>query len=324
MIQMTVADLLQAQKGGLELSLVAGGKGLSRRITNYRIQKSGLTLTGLFDNVHSGRIQILGNNEIKYLATLVPDQQKIMLEGVAKREVPCFIITRGLEAPDSLIDVCERLDVPLLRSFVLSSTFIIRIDKYLENNLASSTTVHGVLVDVHGVGVLLIGKSGVGKSECALDLLIKGHRLIADDIVQVKKAYPNTIWGACSPVVRHHMEVRGLGIINVADLFGVNSVRDSSVIDLVLELVEWHGGVEYDRLGLEHKTYRILEEEIPLLTLPVSQGRNLASIVEVAARNHILREQGIDSALRFQEKLDASLIRERLSRGPSKKSDNSN
>lgn len=313
MIQMTVGDLLQAKTGVLELSLVSGGEGLPRRITQYRLQKTGLALTGLYHNVHAGRIQVLGNNELEYLATLPHERQVEALMGVARHDVPCYILTRGLEAPASLLEVSTALGLSVLRSNLLSSTFVIRLDKFLETNLAASTTVHGVLVDVHGVGVLLIGKSGVGKSECALDLLLKGHRLIADDIVQIKKSYPDKIWGACSPVVRHHMEVRGLGIIDVTDLFGVNSVRDSAVIDLVLELVAWSDGVEYDRLGLENKTYRILEEEIPLLSLPVSQGRNIAAIVEVAARNHILRAQGIDSAIRFQEKLDTRLIRDRLS-----------
>lgn len=312
MLQLTVGDLLKKSQFELDLELLSDDSGLSNRITKYRIQKSGLTLTGLYHNIHEGRIQIFGQNENDFFRTLDKDRQKIVIEGIIKQDVPCFIITRGIEAPESMIEVANEHSITVLGTPLVSSTFIINLTNYLETNLTASSSVHGVLIDVLGVGILITGKSGVGKSECALELLLKGHRLVADDIVEVKKSYPSTIWGACSPVTKHHMEIRGLGIINVAELFGVNAVRERERVDLVIELVSWDGNVEYDRLGLERKTYRILDVEIPLMTIPVSQGRNMAAIIEVAARNHILRERGIDSALSFREKLDARLIRERL------------
>lgn len=312
MIQLTVSDLIEDGEAGLELKLLCGSDGISKLIANYRIQKSGLALTGLYNNIHSGRIQILGQNEIDFLRTLSFERQQEVLEGVAERDVPCFVITRGISIPPALSVLSEKTGISILGTGLKSSTFIININRYLEPNLAASTTVHGVLLDVLGVGVLITGKSGIGKSECALELLLKGHRLVADDIVEVKKSYPSTVWGSCSPVTKNHMEIRGLGIINVADLFGVIAVRERKKIQLVLDLVGWAGNVEYDRLGLERKTYRILDVELPLMSIPVSQGRNLAAIVEVAARNYVLQEKGIHSALSFRKRLDARLIRERI------------
>ena len=316
MIQLTVGDLLESRDYGLNLRLLAGKNGLHRRITQYRIQKSGLTLTGLYQNIHDGRIQILGQNEISYLRSLPYERQKEVLRSVAEHNIPAFIVTRGLPAGRPLLEIGDEMDLPILSTAEISSTFVVMLNSYLEINLASATSIHGVLMDVLGVGVLLLGQSGVGKSECALELLLKGHRLVADDIVEVKKQYPSAILGSCSSVIQHHMEIRGLGILNIEDLFGVTAVRDQKRIHLVLELVEWRGDIEYDRLGLEHKTYAILGVELPLITIPVSQGRNTATIVEVAARNFLLQEKGIDSALSFQEKLDATRIREKLSAAP--------
>ncbi len=316
MILLTVGDLLEIKDQPMGLKLLAGDAGLGRRISQYRIQKSGLTLTGLYENVHEGRIQLLGQNEMDYLDSLPALRQKEVLKGVAGKGVPCFIVTRGLKPPAALLELAEEEGIPVLQSDEISSAFIIQLHHFLEFNLAASTTVHGVFMDVLGVGVLIIGISGVGKSECALELLLKGHKLVADDVVQVRRAHANVLWGSCSPVVQHHMEVRGLGILNVAALFGVTAVRERKRIEVVLELVEWDGSVEYDRLGLEHKTYTILDIEVPLLTVPVSQGRNTAAIVEVAARNFLLQEKGIDTALSFQKKINADLIRKRLRGNP--------
>ena len=312
MIQLTVNDLLETKEDALGLKLLSGANGLGRRITRYRIQKSGLVLTGLFENVHKQRIQILGQNELSYLASIPEETQYEVLTKLVQQDIPCLIVTRGLPALPSILAVSQENDIPVLGTYTITSTFILQLTRFLENNLSSSTTIHGVLLDVIGVGVLIIGKSGVGKSECALELLLKGHRLVADDVVQIKKAYPSTLWGSCSVLTQHHMEIRGLGILNVAELFGVTAVRDRKRIDLVLELVQWDGNVEIDRLGLEHKTYPILDNELPLITIPVTHGRNMAAIVEVAARNFLLQERGIDSALAFQKRLDANMIRERM------------
>ena len=198
----------------------------------------------------------------------------------------------------------ESHDIPLLRSHHQSSTFISLLTQYLEERLLAQTNVHGVLVDVLGVGVLLLGKSGVGKSECALDLVIRGHRLVSDDIVKVRLKLPAVLFGEGSDLLHYHMEIRGLGIINIKHLFGVASIRERKKIDLVIELVEWQDGQEYDRLGLEERSYELLGVKLPLQTIPVRQGRNITTIVEVAARNQLLKEMGYHSAIEFEERLE--------------------
>ncbi|HET6436449.1 MAG TPA: HPr(Ser) kinase/phosphatase, partial [Anaeromyxobacter sp.] len=197
--------------------------------------------------------------------------------------------------------------VPLLRTTHLSSTFIEAVQTCLEDVLTAQTSMHGVLLDVFGVGILLLGKSGIGKSEIALDLVMRGHRLVADDIVDVRRRTPDSVVGAGSEIIKHHMEIRGLGIINIKDLFGVAAIRDRKKIEIVLELVEWDPGVEYDRLGVEDRKFRILDVEIPMLIVPVRPGRNMTTIVEVAARNHLLKLQGHHSAREFQDRLNRAI-----------------
>ena len=203
--------------------------------------------------------------------------------------------------------LCEARDITLFSSALKSSEFIDRVTKYLEWHLSPTTSIHGVLMDVLGVGILLLGKSGIGKSEAALDLVMRGHRLVADDIVDVKRRTPDSVYGAGSEIIKHHMEIRGLGIINIKDLFGVASIRERKKIEIVLELVEWDPSVEYDRLGVEEKKFRILDVEIPMLIVPVRPGRNMTTIVEVAARNHLLKLQGHHSAREFQERLNRAI-----------------
>jgi HPr kinase/phosphorylase len=189
----------------------------------------------------------------------------------------------------------------------MSSVFIDKITKYLEDQLSPTTSIHGVLMDVLGVGILLVGKSGIGKSEAALDLVMRGHRLVADDIVDIRRRPPDIVFGSGSDIIKHHMEIRGLGIINIKDLFGIAAVRDTKKIELVVELVEWSPDEEYDRLGVEDLTYGILDVEIPQLRIPVRPGRNMTSIIEVAARNQLLKIQGHHSAREFQDRLNKAI-----------------
>jgi HPr kinase/phosphorylase len=217
------------------------------------------------------------------------------------------VVTKGLEATPELVAAAEEAGVPLLQTTHLSSTFIEEIQAYLEDILTASTSMHGVLLDVFGVGILLLGKSGIGKSEIALDLVMRGHRLVADDIVDVKRKTPESVYGMGSEIIKHHMEIRGLGIINIKDLFGVAAIRDRKKIEIVLELVEWDPAVEYDRLGVEERKFRILDVEIPMLVVPVRPGRNMTTIVEVAARNHLLKLQGHHSAKEFQDRLNRAI-----------------
>ncbi len=307
MAQLSIAELLSEKESGLDLELLGGRGGLDRRVNVPRIQKPGLALAGYTKNLHPDRIQVLGSTELTYLEEIfAADPQAAManLRQLCELPICCFIITKGLTAPPALLDEAERCNIPLLRSHHISSNFISLITQYLEERLLPQTSVHGVLVDVLGVGVLLIGKSGIGKSECALDLVLRGHRLVADDVVKVRFKFPAVLFGEGSDLLHYHMEIRGLGIINIKHLFGVAAIRERKKIDLVIELAEWQDGAEYDRLGLEDRHYELLGVKLPLQTIPVRPGRNITGIVEVAARNRLLREMGYHSAVEFEAMLE--------------------
>jgi HPr kinase/phosphorylase len=244
---------------------------------------------------------------MSYLATLPRDRAVEVLRTFFSQDVSCLVVTKGLDVPAEMVAAAEQHGVPLLRTTHLSSNFIESVQNCLEDILTAQTSMHGVLLDVFGVGILLLGKSGIGKSEIALDLIMRGHRLVADDIVDVKRRTQDSVVGAGSEIIKHHMEIRGLGIINIKDLFGVASIRERKKIEIVLELVEWDPNVEYDRLGVEEKKFRILDVEVPMLIVPVRPGRNMTTIVEVAARNHLLKLQGHHSAREFQERLNRAI-----------------
>jgi len=301
---LSIQELLSEKEAGLDLELLAGEAGLAHLVQVPRIQKPGLALAGYTTNLHPDRIQVLGSTELSYLESLPPEKVEINLRRLCELEISCFIITKGQTPPPILVRETERQGIPLLRTHHQSSTFISLITNFLEERLLPSTTVHGVLVDVLGVGVLLLGKSGVGKSECALDLVLRGHRLVADDIVKVRMKLPAVLFGEGMDLLHYHMEIRGLGIINIKHLFGVAAIRERKKIDLAIELVEWEEGKEYDRLGMVEQQYPLLGLNIPLLRIPVRQGRNMTSIVEVAARNQLLKEMGYHSALEFQDRLE--------------------
>jgi HPr kinase/phosphorylase len=306
-ISLAISDLLEDKEYGLDLSLIAGEAGLGHRLYSSRIQKPGLALTGYTEHLHPDRLQVLGNTEVSYLRQLSPDQVQSNIRRLCAFPISCFIVTKGLDPPAFLKEETERVGIPLLGSPLQSSTFISLITKFLEEKLLPTTHIHGVLVDVLGVGVLLLGKSGIGKSECALDLVIRGHRLVGDDIIHIKKKMPAALVGQAGETIQYHMEIRGLGIINIKDLFGVSSIREKKIIDMVLELVEWDPNHEYERLGIDDKVYTILGVDLPHLRIPVRPGRNLTSIIEVAARNFLLKGMGYHSAKEFHEKLLARL-----------------
>ena len=307
MAQISIAELLAETEAGLDLELIAGENGLDRLVQVPRIQKPGLALAGYTKNLHPDRIQVLGSTELTYLEEITaqdPERARQNIAELCAMEICCFIITKGQPAPQNLLSEVERRGIPLLRTHHISSTFISLITQYLEERLLPQTTVHGVLVDVLGVGVLLIGKSGIGKSECALDLVLRGHRLVADDVVKVRFKFPAVLFGQGSDLLHYHMEIRGLGIINIKHLFGVAAIRERKKIDLVIELAEWQEGAEYDRLGLEERHYELLGVKLPIQTIPVRPGRNITGIVEVAARNRLLREMGYHGAAEFEARLE--------------------
>ena len=217
------------------------------------------------------------------------------------------LVTKGLEIPAELAELCTENQLPLLRSRLPSSTFIERITLYLDSHLAPLTTVHGVLVDVYGVGVLVTGQSGVGKSECALDLIVRGHRLVADDVVEIRCRAGGILMGRGPELIRHHMELRGLGILNIEHLFGAASIRDRKRVELVVNLESWDDDVEYDRLGLDEATHEILGTALPFICLPVASGRNLSNLIEVAVRNHILKLTGFNPAEELTRRLQEAM-----------------
>jgi HPr kinase/phosphorylase len=304
MTGLSIQELLGEKEAGLDLELLAGERGLGKCIQVPRIQKPGLALAGYTTNLHPDRIQVLGSTELSYLAHLSPEKVERNLRKLCSLDISCFIITKGQEPPELLVRDAEAQGIPLLRTHHQSSTFISLITKFLEERLLPSTVVHGVLVDVLGVGALLLGKSGIGKSECALDLVLRGHRLVADDVVKVRLKLPAVLFGEGIDLLHYHMEIRGLGIINIKHLFGVAAIRERKKIDLAIELVDWKEDTEYDRLGLGDQIYTVLGLTIPLLKIPVRPGRNVATIIEVAARNQLLKEMGYHSALEFQDRLE--------------------
>jgi HPr kinase/phosphorylase len=306
-ISLSLQELLNDSEYGLGLTLLAGERGLTHRVTSSRIQKPGLALAGYTEHLHPARIQVLGNTEISYLKQSDDQIATESIQRLCSFPISCFIITKGLIPPQFLLDHAEASGIPVLSSQHQSSTFISLITKFLEERLLPTTHMHGVLVDVLGVGILLSGKSGIGKSECALDLVIRGHRLVADDMIFIKKKMPAALVGQSEEAIQHLMEIRGLGIINIKDLYGVSSIREKKIIDMQLELVEWDPDHEYDRLGVDDRRVTILGVEIPHICIPVRPGRNLGSIIEVAARNFLLKGMGYHSARDFQERLMARM-----------------
>ncbi|MFZ5439307.1 MAG: HPr(Ser) kinase/phosphatase [Myxococcota bacterium] len=293
----------------LKLELLEGGQeGLERAISSSRIQKPGLALTGFTEHLHPERVQVFGNTEISYLRTLTEEQQTAVLAKMFDARLACVVVTKGLEIPRPLQDGCRRTRLALMRTPLISSAFISQVQAFLEEALTATGSLHGVLIDVFGVGVLLLGKSGIGKSEIALDLIMRGHRLVADDIVNLTRK-AGDVYGHGNDLIQHHMEIRGLGILNIKDLFGVAAVRDRKKIELIIELVEWAPGQEYDRLGLDEKSMSLVGVEAPLSVVPVRPGRNMTTIVEVAARNHLLKLRGHHSAQEFAERLTQAIAR---------------
>jgi len=298
-----VQELEKDREHRLELTLMAGRNGINKKITHSQVQKMGLALTGFIQFINPERLQIIGNTEMAYFKTLAPGVQEKVIHQICSLSLSCLVITRGLEIPELLLREADEKGIPVFRTNLRSFDFIEQVTKFLEEKLASSSSLHGVLMDVYGVGVLILGKSGIGKSECALDLILRGHRLVADDMVHIQKRSPSSVIGSGFEVIQHHMEIRGLGIINIRSLFGVEAIREKKKIELVLELVEWDTHQEYDRLGFEEEKFSILGIELPMLRIPVTPARNLTTIIEVAVRNHLLKVMGYDSALEFEKKL---------------------
>jgi HPr kinase/phosphorylase len=308
-LQTTVRALLSGELEDLALKLITGDDGLDRTILRPRVQKPGLAFAGYYEYIKPGRVQIIGESETKYLQSLPVRLREKRVRDVAGLDVSCFIVTKGITPLEEFKHECEKRSVPLFSTPAMSSTAITRTTYFLEETMAPKITMHSGLLDVYGIGVLLLGDSGIGKSECALDLVYRGHRLIADDMVVIKRHPNDVLLGYSNDLLRHHMELRGIGIIDIKDLFGVASTRDVKPIDIVVRLEKWVEGTEYDRLGIAGETFELLGVSKPYVRLPVASGRNLALLVEIAARNHLMKLQGHDSARAFTQRIDEEIAR---------------
>ncbi|MEO7273563.1 MAG: HPr(Ser) kinase/phosphatase [Vicinamibacterales bacterium] len=305
----TIRTILRdlAASRSLDLELLAGGEGLDRRITIPHTQKTGLALSGFDAYLREGRVLVFGESEIRYLEGLEPPARIDVLKRILGYPLPCVLVTDGLDAPTEVLVEADRAQVPLLRTRTATPDAMSRLSAVLDTYLSARGLVHGVLLDILGLGVLVVGESGIGKSECALDLVVRGHRLVADDAVELRCRAQSFVLGSCPELTRHHMEIRGLGIINVQDMFGIASTRTSKRVELVVQLERWEAGREYDRLGVDDTFYDLLGIRIPLVTMPVAPGRNVAILVEVAARNQLLRASGHHAARRLVERVNRGL-----------------
>lgn len=301
-----ISELAADQEYNLQLSYLGEPRGENLRISEIHVHKLGLLLTGVEVTVHPSRIQVLGSTENIYLNHLDPARRQEIARLLVQRGVGCIVLTRNIEPPREFIEPLRESGICLLTTPLEGDAFIERASNFLLEKLTLQISIHGVLVDVLGVGVLLLGKSGIGKSECALDLVHRGHRLVADDLVELVK-WRELIIGHCSQLIRHHMEIRGLGIINIQDLYGISAVRERKRVDLVVELIEWSQQSKIDSLGLDAEAYSIMDVMIPHIRLPVLPGKNLSVIIEVAARNTLLKMGGHDSARAFQDKLSREI-----------------
>lgn len=286
-----------------DLELISGEEGIHKPITTSDISRPALELAGFFNYYPAERVQLLGRTEIVFSEGLAQHERKERMEMLCNDTTPAIVVSRGLEIPNELIEASERNSVPLMRTNMKTTRFSSKLTNYLDGKLAPTTAVHGVLVDIYGIGVLITGQSGVGKSETALALIKRGHQLVADDCVEIRQIEENLLVGSPPDLLEQLLEIRGLGIINVMTLFGAGAVRPSKKITLTVHMETWDENKHYDRVGLDEETIKIIDTEITKLTIPVRPGRNLAVIIEVAAMNFRLKRMGVNAAQQFTERL---------------------
>lgn len=262
-------------------------------------------MAGYFTHYPANRVQLLGKSELSFFEMLPKEDKIDRVQRLCTPNTPAIIISRGLDVPEELIEASNESNVPVLVSKLTTTQFSSQLTNFLESQLAPSTAIHGVLVDIYGIGVLILGKSGVGKSETALELIKKGHRLVADDCVEIRQEAENMLVGSPPPLLEHLLEIRGIGIIDIMTLFGASAVRPYKRITLVVELELWDPNKSYDRLGLDEEKMQIIDTKLTKLTIPVQPGRNVSVIIEVAAMNYRLKRKGLNAAEQFAQRLDA-------------------
>jgi HPr kinase/phosphorylase len=305
---LTLTDLFHEKKDSLALELLTPGVSLDRACDDPDISSPGLALAGFLDRFHDGRMQVLGETELTYLLSLDPEVRHERLEGFFRQDVPAAFVTKGQDVPEEVVAAATAHGVPLFRSELSTKDFFRRIKPYLEVALAPSTTVHGSLADVYGIGLLFVGKSGIGKSECVLDLVERGHRLVADDLIMVSRRGVDVLIGRGHELQRHHMEIRGIGIVDIGALFGIRAIRQQKRIEVVVQLEEWDDARSYDRTGLEREYTEILGVRLPRVTVPLNPGKNITVISEVVAMSHLLKVIGVDSAADFERRLQGVMV----------------
>ncbi|MBF0715272.1 HPr(Ser) kinase/phosphatase [Gemelliphila palaticanis] len=288
----------------LGLELVAGENGIDREIETSDISRPGLELAGYFSYYTPTRVQVLGTTELSFFSLLNDKEKNSRMRMLCTRKTPCIIVSRGQDVPEELLEAAKKYDTPILKSNSITTSLIAKITITLQRELAPDTSVHGVFIEVYGIGMLITGESGIGKSEIALELIKRGHRLIADDRVDIKELDNGILVGRCgSELIKHLLEIRGLGIINVMTLFGTGAVREEKIVNLNVHLESWDKQKQYDRIGLTKEYIKIHDTEIEKKTIPVRPGRNVAIILESAAMNFRLNEMGIDTAKEFENRL---------------------
>ncbi|MBC8527366.1 MAG: HPr(Ser) kinase/phosphatase [Candidatus Cloacimonetes bacterium] len=309
MNKLTVEILFNLNKKDFTLSLLSAKKGLKKQITTPELSRPGLALAGYLDTFAHDRLQILGETEIKYLKTLSPSKRYDAIKKILSQfDITGFIVSKGMYPSKELIFLADEYNIPVLQSTLTTINLYHGLNIFLQDWFAPSKSIHATLVDVAGVGILITGKSGIGKSECALELISRGHRLIADDVVNIKKRI-NIIMGEANKKIGHFMEIRGIGLLDIEKMFGIRAIRMQKRIETQVELIPWRHNMDYERIGLKERFNRILDVGIPIIYLPVSPGKSIAVIIEVIAMNHILKAYGYNAAEVFNSKIQEELKR---------------
>lgn len=300
-------SLNEEKNNFLKVRLITDSIGMNNEIISYEVNRPGMALFGYFKDFAFERIQIFGKGEGNYVLTLAEENRLDIFEELFKYKMPLCIFTYNLNPPESFIKIAEKNNVCVIISELKTADMVRNIENLTEEEFAESFTAHGGFVEVFGVGILILGKSGVGKSEATLELISKGHRLISDDTVEFKKLNDGRIIGRKNEFIKHNMEVRGIGVVDISRLSGMSAIRDKKRLDLVIELENWNDDEQYDRMGLEEKTYNILNTEIPYIKIPVRSGRNICILIETAAKNFRLKEMGYNSAKELNKNLIAQI-----------------
>jgi HPr kinase/phosphorylase len=307
----TIRELFDRKQASLQLERLTGEVGLDQPVPTPEVSSPGLALAGFTNRFVSERLHVFGETEITYLRSLNADEQRNVIEKFLSHNLPCIFVTKGQSVPRNLLKLAREHEVAVIRSRLGTSEFYRRLTPYLIEMFAPRTTMHASLADVYGVGLLFIGRSGIGKSECVLDLVERGHRLVADDVVHISRRAAGVLIGQAADVSRRYMEIRGVGLVDVSALFGIRAVRQQKRIEVVVELKEWESAKDDNRSGLDGRTTTILGEELPLVVVPLNPGKNITVVSEVVAMNHLLRYSGIDAAAAFNQRLLQRMAQQR-------------